>query len=126
MDRRKIQRCMIVLGMVIAVAGFALHFSVPGTTRSGFNVIVEGSGYAVDHISMELGDADYEFGIEMLPPDQSIAENTTGYLLTQSEYEKYLVGTPIQDVEALFVFGSAERTSYETSLTTELDLYVAF
>ncbi|MFX1473831.1 MAG: hypothetical protein ACFFBM_15080, partial [Promethearchaeota archaeon] len=126
MDRRNFQRGMIVLGIVIAVAGFALHFSVPGTTRSGFNVVVEGSGYAVDHISMELGDADYEFGIEMLPPDQSIAENTTGYLLTESEYEKYVSGTPIQGVEALLVFGSGERTSYETSLTTELDLYIVF
>jgi hypothetical protein len=126
MDRRNIQRCMIVLGIVIAAAGFALHFSMPGTTRSGFNVIVEGSGHAVDHIFMGLGDADYEFGIEMLPPEQNIAENTTGYLLIEAEYEKYVSGTPIQDIEALLVFGSGERTSYETSLTTELDLYIVF
>ncbi|MHA2003769.1 MAG: hypothetical protein ACW960_06650, partial [Candidatus Thorarchaeota archaeon] len=89
MDRRKIQRSIIVLGIVIAAAGFALHFSVPGTTRSGFNVIVEGSSSAVDHIFMELGDADYEFGIEMLPPEQYPAENNTGYLLTSVEYQRY-------------------------------------
>ncbi|MFX0054349.1 MAG: hypothetical protein ACFFAX_04210 [Promethearchaeota archaeon] len=126
MDRRTIQRNIVVLGLVIAIAGFALHFSVPGTTRSGFNVIVEGSSSAVDHISMELGDAYYEFGIEMLPPEQSIAENTTGYLLTETEYERYISGTPIQDVEVLLEFGSGERTSYKTSLTTELDLYIVF
>ncbi|MHA2070550.1 MAG: hypothetical protein ACW985_02040 [Candidatus Thorarchaeota archaeon] len=124
MDRRKIQRSIIVLGIVIAAAGFALHFSVPGTTRSGFNVIVEGSSSAVDHIFMELGDADYEFGIEMLPPEQYPAENNTGYLLTSVEYQRYASGTPIQDVEALLQFGSGERTSYEVSLITELDLYI--
>jgi hypothetical protein len=126
MDRRIIQRGIIVLGIVIAVVGFALHFSVPGTTRSGFNIIVEGSSSAIDHISMELGDADYEFGIEVLPPEQYLAENTTGYLLTETEYERYLSGTPIQDVDVLLQFGSGERTSYETSLTTELDLYIVF
>ena len=126
MDRRTIQRGIIVLGLVIAVAGFTLHFSTPGTTRSGFNVIVEGSSNAVDHIALKLGDADYKFGIEMLPPEQNIAENTTGYLLTDTEYDKYLLGTPIQDLDALLKFGSGERTSYETSLTTELDLYVVF
>ncbi|MGD9381917.1 MAG: hypothetical protein PVI03_05675 [Candidatus Thorarchaeota archaeon] len=126
MDRRKIQRTIIVLGIVIAVAGFALHFSVPGTTRSGFNMIVEGSSSEVDHIFMELGDADYEFGIEMLPPEQHLAENTTGYLLTSTEYERYMSGTPVQDVDALLQFGGGERTSYEVPLTTELDLYIVF
>ena len=126
MDRRMIQRSIVVLGVIIAAFGFSLHLSVPGTTRSGFNVIVEGSSSAVDHISMELGAADYEFGIEMLPPEQVIAENTTGYLLIETEYERYLSGTPIQDVDALLVFGSGERTSYETSLMMELDLYIIF
>ncbi|MHA2301211.1 MAG: hypothetical protein ACXACD_09680 [Candidatus Thorarchaeota archaeon] len=126
MDRRIAQKSVIVLGIVIVIAGFALHFSVPGTTRSGFNVIVEGSSSAVDHIFMELGDARYEFGIEMLPPGQYPVETTTGYLLTPTEYERYMSGTPIEDVDALLQFGSGERTSYEASLTTELSLYIVF
>jgi hypothetical protein len=126
MDRRVAQRGIIVLGIVIAVAGFALHFSVPGTTRSGFNVIVEGSSSAVDYVFMGLGDVDYEFGIEMLPPEQYQAENTTGYLLTSTEYERYASGTPIQDVDVLLQFGSGERMSYEVSLNAELDLYIVF
>ncbi len=126
MDRRIVQRSIVVLGIVIAVAGFVLHFSVPGTTRSGFNVIVENSGSTVDHIFLELGDADYEFGIEMLPPEQYVAENTTGYLLTSAEYERYVSGTPIRDVDVLLQFASGERRSYEASLTAELNLYIVF
>jgi hypothetical protein len=126
MDRRILQRSIVVLGIAIAIAGFLLHFSVPGTTRSGFNVVVESSSNAVDHIFMELGDADYEFGIEILPPEQDLAENTIGYLLTSAEYERYVSGTPIQDVDVLLQFASGGRTSYEASLTVELNLFIVF
>ncbi|MHA2066513.1 MAG: hypothetical protein ACXABY_19245, partial [Candidatus Thorarchaeota archaeon] len=126
MERRIVQKGIIVLGVVIAAAGFVIHFSVPGTTRSGFNVIVEGSKCAVEHISMDLGQADYQFGIEMLPPEQFPVENTTGYLLSSAEYERYIGGTPVEDVEALLQFDSSDRMSFETSLDSELDLYIVF
>ena len=45
-----LQKSIIVVGVIVVVLGFSLHFMIPGTTRSGSPILIERSNHIADHL----------------------------------------------------------------------------
>jgi hypothetical protein len=124
MERARVQQGIIVSGLIILVIGMGLHLSVPGVTRSGYPVFVDPNGYAVESIGLELGAAEYSFGIDLLGPIQTPNENFSVYLLDASQYLDWNSGTPIDDLSSPLQFNEDARALYEDTFTSELNLFI--
>jgi Gpi18-like mannosyltransferase len=118
------QQAILLIGIIIASAGFTTHFLTPGTTRSGLGIQVDAGETAVRGILLDLAEVEYFFGIELLPPGQTSANNITAVLLDASNYDLYVSGTPLTDVDAILTIEDSTRGQYNTTVTDELELYV--
>jgi hypothetical protein len=101
------------------------HLSVPGTTRSGFPVIIEADDIVVEHLYLSNTNG-YNFGIDLMGPEQFSGNGTSAYLLNETQYSDYMSGTPLNETDALITLIDGGRNSIELSLTEDLDLYMIF
>ncbi len=107
-----IQKSLMVTGIIIAVISLGLHLGVPGSTRSGLMFEVEPHSTEAEHITFDLTNVDYSFGIDIIPMNQGASFNSSVYLLNSTEYSEYLTGTPIADVDALMSFSDVARHNW--------------
>jgi hypothetical protein len=114
-----IKKIQIFTGIVIAVVGLGFHFTIPGTSRSGFAILIPANGTTTERIHLILADTEYEFKIELMG-----SANTTCYLLTPVEYQSYIEGTPLTELDALITTEGENREQYESMITDSIDRYV--
>jgi len=124
-DRRVIQQGIVLVGIVVAVVGLSLHFAVPGTSRSGFPVTVEGNSTTVEMVTQDIVQTEAFFGIDVMSVEQSGGDCSV-YLLHPSEYERYVNGTPLDDLEALLEIRHSGRSRYEVITIEPVALYLVF
>ncbi|MCK5240685.1 MAG: hypothetical protein KAR33_14105, partial [Candidatus Thorarchaeota archaeon] len=119
----RIKLSIIVVGSIIALVGFGHHFLVPGTSRSGLIIEANSAETVTRSIELELGNIDYSFGIDFLPPGQSSSGNVTAYLLDAANYDLYTSGIPLNSVDALLIIDNSTRAQYETIVTADIEFY---
>ncbi len=122
-DIMRVKQGIIVVGVIIAIVGLGNHFLIPGTSRSGLAIQVGEYETATRNITLNLQEADYFFGIELLPPPQVEEMNITAYLLDAENYNLYISGMSLNDVDALLVVDNSTQMQYETSITDKINLY---
>jgi hypothetical protein len=122
-SKRNMQKTLIVIGIAISIIGLSLHFAVSGTSRSGWALIVDGSSSSTRNIAVVLGGTEFQFSIEILGPELVDQENTSTYLVTASEYARFLSGVSIDDLDALLHLTDEARGTYEVT-ASEIDLYL--
>ncbi len=124
-DRRMMQKGIVVVGIVVAVVGLSLHFAVLGKSRSGFPVMVDGNGTTVEPVIQDVEETEAFFGIDVMSVEQSVG-NCSVYLLHLGEYEKYLNGTSLDDLDVLLEIRHSGRGRYEVVTTEPVELYLVF
>jgi hypothetical protein len=124
-DRKVIQKGITLVGVLLAVVGLSLHFAVPGTSRSGFPVTVEGNNTTVEIVIQEIDQTEAFFGIDVMSVQQS-GGNCSAYLFHPGEYERYLNGTSMNDLEVLLEIRHSGRGRYEVITAETVELYLVF
>ncbi|NHJ12717.1 MAG: hypothetical protein EAX95_03535 [Candidatus Thorarchaeota archaeon] len=124
MDRERLQKAVIIAGLITAVIGLGFHLSVPGVTRSGYPIFVGGHDHAVESIRLELGASEYSFGIDLLGPSQVANENFSVYLLDSGQFAEWSSGTPIDEAGTALQFDVASRARYEEPFTSTFNRYI--
>ena len=124
-DQPAIKKGILLVGIFITIIGLILHLSVPGTTRSGFPVNVEPMSTTVENIRFP-NTISYEFGIDLMGPEQIDSSGTTAYLLNASQYNDYLSGTQLNETGSLISLLDGGRDSLELVLNEDLNLYLVF
>jgi hypothetical protein len=123
LNKRNLQKTLVVIGISISLIGLSLHFAVSGTSRSGWALIVDGSSSSTRNIAVDLGGTEFQFGIEILGPELVDQENTSTYLVTASEYARFLSGVSFDNLDALLYLTGEARGTYEVT-ASEIDLYL--
>ena len=114
-----LKKIIIVTGLVITIVGFSFHFAIPGTSRSGFAILIPASDTTTERIQLTLTDTEYEFKIELMG-----SANCTCYLLTPADYQSYSEGTPLTELNPLIWTNGEKREHYESTITDLIDYYV--
>ncbi len=122
-DLTSIKKSIILIGIFVTLMGLSLHLSGLGTTRSGFPANALAREVTVEHIEVP-NSTGFEFGIELLGPEQIQGNGTSAYLLDSSQYTDYLSGTPLNETDALISLVNGGRGSFETTLIVDLDIYL--
>ena len=123
-ERSTIFKTIIIVGLLVTTIGFAFHFATPSTTRSGFAFFAEPNEVTVEHIYLELGEVENFFGIEVRGLGQMETPVYSGYILNNTEYDRYSTGTPIEEVSALLTFGNGSTDILEMTVEGDVDLYI--
>lgn len=113
-----------MVGFVLLAVGLVWHFSIPGTSRGGFAINVEGGSDVVESIALEFGPSDYSFGIEVMGLDQSDQSNCTAIIVDRLGYGAYQSGTPLDQIEALLEVVDQPRGTLELSTDGRVELHL--
>ncbi|MFW9892469.1 MAG: hypothetical protein ACFFFO_09715 [Candidatus Thorarchaeota archaeon] len=122
-DSEVVKKGILVIGVFITTIGLALHLSIPGTTRSGFPVNVSPTEMTIENIQVS-NSIGYEFGIELIGPEQIQGFDTSAYLLDSFQYADYLSGTLLNETDVLISLVGGGRGFFEMTLTEDLNLYL--
>ncbi|NHI89223.1 MAG: hypothetical protein EAX87_06835 [Candidatus Thorarchaeota archaeon] len=120
-----VKKVVILISLLIASTSLMLHLTSPGTTRSGFPAYIDPYSTSVQnlHLSNTVG---YNFGIEIIGPEEIKTNGSSAYLLLPSQYNDYLNGTPLNETGALIGLTDGGKNSFETTLSDNLNLYLVF
>ena len=115
------QKAIIIVGLVIAIAGFGLHFVAPGSGRSGFIILIQPTDTTVETLSLSTGSIEHHFQFHFLGPDH---DNLSVYLLDDSQFQLYESGTPLGNISERVILDETGRATYTQIIDSDVDLFL--
>ena len=123
--RRTVQQSLLVIGAILIIVGLAVHLGMPSVTHPSPVLFIEGEERSVNSIWFHRGPTHYHFKIDIRIWSPEI-ENCTITLLNTSEYERYLTGTPLGELDTIFLVSNTSQFTLETELIMDLNHNLLF
>jgi hypothetical protein len=115
------QKALILVGLVIATAGFGLHFITPGTGRSGFRIVIQPMETSIEAISLSTGSIEHHFLFDFLGPDHT---NLSIYFLDDFQYQLYDSGTSPSNISERVILDANGRATYSQFVDSNREFYL--
>ena len=123
--KKRVQQILLVIGVVLIVVGLAVHLGMPSVTHPSPVLFIQSEERSVDNIWFHRGPTHYHFQIDIRIWSPEI-ENCTITLLNTTEYERYLTGTPLHELDTIFLVSNTSQFTLETELTMDLNHNLLF
>ncbi len=124
-SKKTVQQSLLLIGAILIIVGLVVHLGMPSVTHTSPVQFIEGEERSVNSIWFHRGPAHYHFQIDIRIWSPEI-ENCTITLLNTSEYERYLTGTPLHELDTLFLISNTSQFTLETELTMDLNHKILF
>ncbi len=115
------EKALILVGLVLATAGFGVHLIIPGTGRSGIVIVIQPIETKIDTISLSPGSVEQSFRFDFLGPDHP---NLTIYLLNETQFETYQSGTSLSNITDQILLDADGRGVYTQLIDTDTNFYL--